>query len=538
MRRGDIGYDRTSIEWTHKTFNLKSTTTIFQEEYDLLGDTLIEILNAAKRIRQHTAANSISNAITAVRSLTRALALSRAKLSTIESWATTLIEHLRARTDLAETTRASTFSHAHPILAELARCRGERYRVRSPFSRRRSKPQSIIPASERTALINAAKAAALEIERSFRNPPEEFLPFIDRARALVALGVRIERGAGCDPRVDRLFREFRYKTKRTNATPLFLAAYPKANHLMPFLILLTYALAGNIDAVSLLRRDSLTKYDHPDFGECLKLDLLKPRSGEAPLSYLVRDRGTLSVGWIIRTVMDLTDGIAKLAPRKLRNYAFLAGSGNEVALLLGASRHRALKRFLRDNNLKHALLNKLRVTRATEEMQKSRDPFRVTRLLHHRSPSTTFDYLQALEAALVDSETIADAQQTLRVFKSKPAARRRGSDGSAKLASHTCADPWHDHHGTDEHGFCANLLWPFNDRHFVLSLEPMPVALLLRDYSALAEAELNLPAERFAQHFAPRKRIIEVEVLPLIDRDLRRAAEELIPSLPQVPSLA
>jgi len=537
LRRGDIGYDPTSIEWTHKTYDLKSSTTIFQEEYNLLGDTLIEILNAAKRLRQHSAAHSISNAITAIRSLTRALALCPAKLSTIESWGTTLIEHLRARTDLAETTRSSIFSHAHPILAELARCRGERYRLRSPFSRRRFRPQSIIPASERAALINAAKAAALEIERSFRNPPEEFLPFIERARALVALGVRIERGPA-DPRVERLFREFRYKTKRTNATPLFLAAYPKADHLMPFLILLTYALAGNIDAVSLLRRDSLTKYDHPDFGECLKLDILKPRSGEAPLSYLVRDRGTLSVGWIIRTVMDLTDGMVKLAPRKLRNYAFLAGSGNEVALLLGATRHRALKRFLRDNNLRHVLLNKLRVTRATEEMQKSRDPFRVTRLLHHRSPSSTFDYLQALEAALVDSETIADVQQNIRAFKNKPAARHRETGGSLKLASHTCGDPWHDRHGLDEHGFCANLLWPFNDRHFILSLEPMPVALLLRDYAALAEAELNLPAERFARHFAPRKRIIEVEVLPLIDRDLRRAAEQLIPSLPLVPALA
>jgi hypothetical protein len=66
----------------------------------------------------------------------------------------------------------------------------------------------------------------------------------------------------------------------------------------------------------------------------------------------------------------------------------------------------------------------------------------------------------------------------------------------------------------------------------------MPVALLLRDYAALVEAEMSLPAARFAKLYAPRKRIIENNVLPLIDGDLRIAAEAIIPSLPNTPYFA
>jgi hypothetical protein len=460
----DIGYDPSSIEWNHKTQTRKSKIARFDNEYALIGDNLIHILNAAKRVRSNMSAAAIENAVGAIRNLTRAMPPRSTKVVTAESWGTALIEHLRTREDLAESTRASTFSHANTILVELARFRSERYRLRNPFSSKRVGAQTIMTPSQRAALIDAAKAKALDIESQFRNMPEEYRPFVEQARALVKSGVPLQRGAGCDPRVDRLVKNFRYHTKRTNASPLYLYAYPKLDHLLPFLILITYALAGNIDSISLLRRDALAPYDHPDYGQCLKLELDKPRSGDDPLSYLVRDQGKLSVGWLVRTVLDMTAPLVQLAPQKLRNYAFIVATGQEVSVPLQFTRHRALKRFLRDHGLEHALLNSLRVTRATEELQKSRDPFRVTRLLQHRSPTTTFGYLQAIEAALVDAETIADAQKDIRMFEPRKRAAAQKPDGdTVHLGSHTCSDPWHAAHGTDENGFCANLLWPFND---------------------------------------------------------------------------
>jgi hypothetical protein len=172
-----------------------------------------------------------------------------------------------------------------------------------------------------------------------------------------------------------------------------------------------------------------------------------------------------------------------------------------------------------------------RPTRAINDYERHRDPWRTKELLHHISLSTTIPYLNNIVSREVDEALVAETQATMltSTTRSQPtgdAAR------SASLPSHTCKEPESSIHGHDQNGLCINFLWPLNSRNFVLSLEPRPVAFLLREYQALCEARLRLPTARFEKVWGPALRLITDRYLPQIDASLHQAAELLIPELP------
>jgi hypothetical protein len=65
---------------------------------------------------------------------------------------------------------------------------------------------------------------------------------------------------------------------------------------------------------------------------------------------------------------------------------------------------------------------------------------------------------------------------------------------------------------------------------------PRNVAFLLRDYFALKEAQLKMPAAQFAK-YAPKLRYIERFYLPDISDELFSKAVKLIETLPKGPVL-
>ena len=311
--------------------------------------------------------------------------------------------------------------------------------------------------------------------------------------------------------------------------------YPQPEHLIPFLVLVSLAIAANPDSLSYLRRTGVVPLMHPSKGSCLELTLEKYRAGEIP-QYLVGEAGTLSEGKLVKAVLHMTAPLVAIARECDRDFVFLCATNvGTVTPLIGQLRSANVRSYLRRNGLKPTTLKALRTARLTDEWIRTRDPFRVWRLSGNARLDVVAGYVLRSESAEVDAIAIANAQRAM-LAPVVPATSRRDAalheDGSVQLSTHTCLDPLDDRVLKDEHGLCIHLLWPYNDVHFVLLLEPRPVAFLLRDYAILQEAQKSLAPERFESRYAPLKQLIEAEYLPLIDAGLREEANALIPSLP------
>jgi hypothetical protein len=264
--------------------------------------------------------------------------------------------------------------------------------------------------------------------------------------------------------------------------------------------------------------------------------LEKPRAGSIE-PYLLRSSATLSVSWLIRAVLDATQPIVEMALPEHREYAFLAGTSmNNVRPLLGKLRTNGVRQFQIRMGLDPVTLPELRQSRGIAEYNRTKNVFRVKRLLNQASIKTTLGYLDEHLTSQTDGIAIAEVQQQMLIAPAIE-AQPRPNGVPASIGSHQCLNPHDPSQKHDENGFCASFLWPFNDRHFVFDFAARPVAFLLRDYKALCEAEKCLPTERFAKIYAARKRKIETDYLPRVNETLRRQALAIMKSLPPVPMM-
>lgn len=525
MARIDVGYED-SLEWTYpdpQSGRPKSVS--FVDEYASSGEFAKDLINAAKRRTAHGRPSSIDKYVHCCRMLCELIRAQGLLRSSAEVIADEFIVALRKRKRITDTTRATYFANALYILREYARVRHQRFERTNPFvARNATSKQPIVHGDELAPIIEQARKDVLAIAKLFRSPSSRELVFIQKARSMAKgrlFTPYSEPGSSAAHFAAKWCRE----TNRP-FSDLTLHLYPSPQQLVPFFLLLSIALAANPDSLGLLRRDGITAKTHPYKGPILELQMEKPRSGDVPQRY-VRDSGTLSEGWLLRLVLDLSAPLLRAAHKRDRNYVFLCmtNEGN-IAPFIGTVRANAVRAYLKKRNLPKTTTKALRTARLTDEWIRTRDPMRVFRLSGNKDLSLVADYVLRRESADEDAASIASAQR--QIAKPEPVAAKGRKGARAVLASHTCLDPLDPSKEKDRHGFCASALWPYNDVHFVMPLEPKPVSFVLRDYIILCEAEKILAPERFTALYATKKRIIETEYLPLVDDDLRSAAVALI----------
>jgi hypothetical protein len=158
-------------------------------------------------------------------------------------------------------------------------------------------------------------------------------------------------------------------------------------------------------------------------------------------------------------------------------------------------------------------------------------------LLNQASVGTTIDYLDEHLTEGTNGRIIADAQAAiLKPINAVPSSFEP-DDSVAAGGSHTCSNPYDETKPHDENGICLSYLWPFNDRCFIIDFSPRSIAFVLRDYGALCEAQLRMPAARFDRYYALRKRKMEDDVLQFVNPALREEAEAIVPTLPAGPAI-
>ena len=271
-----------------------------------------------------------------------------------------------------------------------------------------------------------------------------------------------------------------------------------------------------------------------------KIRLQKLRAnGDLP-DYQVADNGHSSVPALIRNLLELTAPLVKIAPTKLRSYAFLCVDiHREIRILVSSFRVDCLKHYLEANRLPHMRFSGLRDTTIINDFLDHGDIERSQQFARHKSKYSTYRYLEHLLAYEEEHRIIADAQSSIhkqRRSKSNDLTSRAHETGRMAAISHECLKPFNTSFGSDNNGFCLHLLWPLNDRHFVMRLVPESVAFLLREYRALCDAQKELPAKRFAAYL-PKKNLIEQRYLTGLDEELVAKANEILAALPSIPRI-
>lgn len=539
----DFGYDPTSTTWTYTTPRLKTKTASFAAEERLAGPLALQILNAAKRLYVHSKPSTIEDAIKSVRTLIAAVSRYAQPNPSASDCEGALVKQLNA-SPWSQGTRHTVYKAAAAVLAEAARHQGITMQARNPF-RRGNNPIRTAPRDDLKQLLRCARNDALSYHRDLTDSNSWSHPQIVLAARDLA-----QRNGGILPHHDRatplsveygglLARARRETDVRYNTRLLSRFCYATYETLIPYYILLIHNLAANVDAVALMERDCMTEIENPLLGKRFLVRLPKGRSPGMP-PYSVSDHGPLSVPWLIRAVLAFTEPLLPHTEPSYRKFLFLAYSRlGSVLPLMTLRPSMAFRHYRKSRGIKAGIaLNMLRPTRLVDEYERSLDPFRVQRIAQHRSLSETMRYLDHSEAAERDELTIADAQASIFDDRTTASDTRPHSDSTpAQTASHGCLDPTAAHHGHDENGLCVNLLWPLNDRHFVMRLEPRPVAFLLRDYEALCEAQHRVPAERYEALYLPKRRLIETRYLHSMDHALLEAARKIAASLPPSPRI-
>lgn len=535
--------DRAQLLWTYQTLKRTKCTRDFTKEYRLYGDRFLELLEAARRKSLYASPCTVSGLTSGMLDIAKALRSHPPSGDAVKDWEASLLA-ATAQRRCSERSKHSIVAKANGVFIEVARARQEAFRSAvNPFKKQRSRDTLYISPAVLKLVIGCARKDALSYYNNFASPPSEYIPYLRQLRKVAHanggfLPQVFRNHAPLAKEVRRIFLSARRREGIGSAT-LRRLLYPSLVDLIPFVVLLVHAFAANVDSLAHLRRNQISRYSNPLTGLRLLVTLCKPRAGGETEPYQVGIGGPLTTSWLIDAVTRLTSDVIKCAPEEHRAFLFLGVYRDKVLLMSAGNRCCAFKEWLRKNDLPEMTLNALRPTRAIADYEKHHDVDRTRALLRQKSIGTTLLYLDHTLARETDDEIIARAQTNILGLRVQPKRQTKSpskNGASIVLPTHRCKDPHDPLVPHDENGFCVNVLWPLNDRHFVMPLEPRPVAFLLRDYHALREAQLRLPAARFSRYL-PKMRYIEKHYLSMIDDDLRQAAHILISSLPTAPIL-
>jgi hypothetical protein len=529
-----LGYDTSSVTWTYDYSVMGNKSTVdFTEESKVIGRAVNELVAAAKRVAANKSGSHAGNVAHALRRGIAAIVKHAPQSMVAESWADALMKTLVENSKLSQSTKWSYYSIGCRLFKEAARSLDQPFRRSNTFTHRAISQKPVLDSAALSALVAQARVDVLAYVDLRKSPPPDHLRFIKKANRLAAGGLLKAGAANKKSRVLLLAEEWtEFTGLRFSELTKYL--YPSAYDLIPFLVLLSIALAANPDSLSFLRRNAIRSNVNPVRGAVIELTLDKPRGGEIP-QYALRDGGTLSSGWLVRKIVELTQPLVRIAEPRNSKFAFLVATRQgKVLPLVGALRSNNMHRYLKDKNLPDTTLKMIRPARLSDEYKRTNDPFRVKRLAQHSSLAMSAAYIGRPENENIDAIAIANLQREI-ANQSIGGVSTAEAVGSAWLPSHNCLNPLDGSVPKDENGLCSSYLWPFNDAHHVIQFEPLNVAYILRDYGALREAEKSISPERFAKLYAPRMRIIEEVCLSQIDADLRDSAEALLPTIAPAP---
>lgn len=533
----DFGYDH-SITWTHRTPRMTERTASFEFEASLIGeDDLVDILNAAKRLYQY--GRSCEGAIHAVRLL--ALAISQLKVARrkYEAWnlsAINVIKHL----SLAEGSKWRECQRTQAIIVEAARFAGLPLQVINPFRKLQTKAKPLHDAGEMEALIEIAKLDARRYFNDFKAAQkDEASELVLEAKALAhrnggLLPFETDGGPFAEDARKLRTRVSARISDLIEAPNRYLARhlYATMESLIPFVVLLLKELAGNVSPVCTLQRDCMKRKSDPIRGDRWIVEADKRRA-DRTLQYSFADEGEFSVPWLIRAVQEMTQPLLPSVAEEFRSYLFIGDSWCRTVQPMFVSKpHNVFNSYKKTRGLSTAIsLSQLRPREIVDEYVRSKDPRKARARAQHQRWRETMRYVDHPAPSNIDAAMLADAQMRMLESRTPKPFQNDVTPEEMPLESHVCLDPRYPKHGLDSDGFCAHLLWPLNDRHFVLRHEPRPIALLMREEAALLDARRRLPIERFNKLYLARFKLVQRELLE-VSPELLDAARLLLPTLP------
>ena len=544
VKFSNVGSNNPEVTWTFTSRNKHEVTRDFTKESRLYGPRFDELLDAARRLSLHAEVETAQHYQYAILTIGKALKKCAPTGESVKEWEASVLAYI-SKKNILEASKFSGFTETRLLLKEVARGRREAYAAaRNPFSQRGKKEtQYLIPATMKTIRLEARKAAKASLNR-FMSPPAMYAPYLSKLRKIAQ-----ENGAPLPVARKKLALRHRMEAVFSKANAdgipaidLYRLLYPSLQDIMPFFVLLVDALAANVDSAANLQTKRIKNIENPLTGPRLQIMLSKPRAGGDLPPYHVALGDELSVAWVIKSVIELTAELRKVTPESRRGLLFIGAYYARVSLMTGGTRAFAIRSWISKHCLPSFKLNALRPTRAVDEYLKHGDIDRVRVLLRQKSIIVTMEYLAHHLVAGKNDRIIADAQASLL----QPFERRRQKAGEMNahrakaektvLLTHRCEDPTDPTKPHDEHGICSNILFPLNNRHFVMLYEPRNVAFLLQRYEDLRQAQLRLHTARFkAKNYIYELRYIEQYYLPEIDENLMRKARELVPSLPKLP---
>jgi hypothetical protein len=548
------GYDH-SLTWQFKDpHSGRNIIFDFAVYFEVLGEVVPALLDAAKRL-EGPESRSVRARRAVLKYLFDFMKEHQSPRELIDLTDEFLIRVVRAR-NLKGHAPGNVHGKLRAIVAEALRIHGVGlHRVLDPFSAERSNATQIraLPRHEVAVILSAAKTdikaywsdyklslsaaapANMKCIRQIAVKNGGVIPAItygrsnpnhnsrDAMRELWALKAR-ERRAG-RPYDTATFERWLY------ATP---------DALLPFLIMITYKLAGNVYAVLEAKRTLLSEVDDVMRGRRTRIEFYKARSRKT-LSHTAKAEGMFSVPSLIKCVLEYTQPLVSLADKTICDRLWIAfartGRGEGRPQTLKSSQD-AIRRWCERHDIRSSdgsllvfSLDMLRTSRINDSYEKSGgDVLFANRVANHKQLSTTIGYLKGGRAVARDRIAIAEAQEALVEESSRqtklPSRSLPHWDQPAVSFDRDCNDP-NDPKYAKSFQECPSWLFPLADPNLVVPNDPEIIANLLRDRDELIDARERIDLNRFKRLYETKLQIIESDILPKLDPDTVRVAEQL-----------
>jgi hypothetical protein len=331
--------------------------------------------------------------------------------------------------------------------------------------------------------------------------------------------------------------------------------------LAPFFVAIAIQTAANSDALRLIDRDCVEP--HPLVEHRAVIDWAKGRAGRMLKRAQRRSfdrRRPHAAPNLIDKVLAMTAPLAALAPLGERDRLFLLRRPHrQIGVVQPQTLYNAIARFIERENARVAAWNaehpdRLRSTLppftpmlfrgsvATEHYRASGGDIRAAQaVLNHSRADTTESYIRGPQARRLQQETIARLQSMMVAWitdrRSAAGAMPPSADHcrqSAEAFGHRCADPFA---GSAGERLCPRFGGCLACPGLVVPVDAEHLARVLLAIRQLDTARQQVDPHRWALIYGSSYRILTEDILPDFPADLRVAAEQLMPTLPTLPSL-
>jgi hypothetical protein len=437
------------------------------------------------------------------------------------------------------------FMQAQEIALEALRVRNLMFRqIENPFpgAGRMSKPREHLGSEALRLVLRAAKQEVAEVVSVFGKFDESLIG----ADLSVALRYTLDNHDGIVPKMRHRDDDRRLSwlyRKAGGMENIARRLHATRDSLLPFLIMITYWTAGNVEAILGMKRDCLTEGLIPGTFE---IRWMKERANAEQVVTLT-DSGKSSAPRLIRDVLRMTEPFLHLVDDQHRNLLFLCrGSGRKG--VFGPLTTTMVGDGLQDFIERHSLpfdrrglgkfnLAMMRPSALAEAYRRTGNVCAVQRFANHRHLATTVRYVLDRVTDAKHDGVISRRQGKLfdevRAGKAKALTVRRVAI-RAFGSSNDCADLLDA--PMPQKGECPAWLWPFNDPGFVVPNSPKYLAEVVRLRDALRDARSVMRADRFKVVYSALIDTVE-DALSKFSADSIAQAEALAIELGPLPEL-